>query len=118
MGYEGINDAEQWMADFIEYHPTARTIAIQGSDDTFPALFDWAHFANNKDAGNVEQQKRVPHLTFYSGHASLLTARVTKVEVPHTWDSDGNVTGYDTYTVYRVTDDKTAETFQAEAWLV
>ena len=107
MSVAGVLTKRTHAENYFLMHPDSRDISVVGSEVTFPALFDYTYATNNLDGRNVEQQKRVPHLTFFSAHAGLLTPRVTKLQV-----------GSAIFTVYRVLDDKTEETFQAEAWLV
>jgi hypothetical protein len=107
MSTAGINFKKDQMEKYFQLHPDSRIISISGSEETFPALFDEAYFSNNKDGGRVEQQKLVPHLTFFSAFAYLLESRVSKV----------TVNGKE-YTVYIVKADRTEETFQAEAFLI
>lgn len=106
MSVEGIATKKQWCEDYFTFHPDSRTVTVVGSGETFPALFDYAYMSNNRDGGRVEQQKRAPHLTFFSEHRSLLTPRESRVLV------NGK-----SFLVYIVKADLTEETFQAEAWL-
>lgn len=110
MSEAGLQAKKKWNEDYFKLHPDSRTIEVVENGlpiAEFPALFDSAYFSNNRDNGNVEQQKRSPHITFFSAWASLLIARKTKLRI-----------GAKDFTVYIVKTDDTEETFQAEAWLV
>jgi hypothetical protein len=109
MSADGIAAKKQWMTDWFLVHPDSRTVTIAESAATFPAVFDYAYMVGDEDKGNVNQQKRVPHLTFLSDYAVLLLARSTKVDI------EGQSKQF---TVYKVSADLTEETFQAEAWLI
>ena len=74
MSEAGIQAKKKWVEDYFIHHPDSRTIEVieNGSSIAeFPALFDFAFFSNNRDSSNVEQQKRAPHLTFYSEYISV-----------------------------------------------
>lgn len=108
MSVEGLQMKKDQMENYFLMHPDSITVKIVGSEGvTFPAFFDYSFQSGNKDSGNVEQQKRAPHLTFFSGYESLLEGRKTKVEILEK-----------TFTVFIVKSDLTHGTFQAEAWLV
>lgn len=87
-------------------HPDSRTVTVVKDSRTFPAFFDNGTAQNNKDGGNVFQNKNVPHFTLFSG-------------------SIGNIaTGdllQDSGKQYKVTEiqrDKTEETYQGELFCV
>lgn len=118
MSAAGIRAKKKWSENYFIKHPDSRTVQIVGSSETFPALFDYAFMNGNKDGGNVEQQKRVPHLTFYSLYEKSLTPRSTQVDVPVDFDENDLPTRFERFTVYKLSSDLTEETYQAEAWLV
>ncbi len=107
MSREGIEAKKLAQQHYFNLHPDSQEVKIVGSETTFNAFFDWAYMTSDEDGGNIEQKKRVPHLTFYTANAELLTARVTQLEVNN-----------DIFTVYTISTDKTEETFQGEAWLI
>ena len=117
MSAAGVNAKKKWMRNYFIKHPDSRIIEIVGGG-SFPAVFDFAYMSNNKDGGNVEQQKQVPHLTFFSEQAELLTARVTELDVPTAWDENELPISFAHFTVYKVSADETLESFQADAWLL
>lgn len=118
MSAAGIRAKKKWSENYFIKHPDSRTIEIIGGSETFPALFDYAYMSGNRDGGNVEQQKRVPHLTFFSAYKESLTPRSTEVNVPVDFDENDLPTRWEKFAVYKVSSDLTEETFQAEAWLV
>lgn len=83
-----------------------REVSVVGTEITFKAYFDYAHMSRDKDKGNVTQQTRSPHLTYLADIVEL-EERETRV-----------IVNEQEFTVYRVTTDRTPETFQSEAWLV
>ena len=107
MSQSSIDMKKEQMLNYINHHPDSRICTIEDTGEEFGCLFDYAYYSDNRDAGNVEQNKREPHITFSSEFSHLLIPRHTKI----------SVNGH-TYTVYIVKDDLTEETFQAEAWLV
>ena len=108
MSTEGINSKKLAIKNYFLYHPDSRVIEVVESGETFNALFDYAFMQGNSNRASVEQLKRVPHLTFYTGDSNLLDHRGSSTVVV-----DG-----DTYTVQRVSCDRTAGTYQCEAWLI
>ena len=118
MSNAGIRAKKKWCENYFKKHPDSRTIEVLGSDDTFPALFDYAFMTGDKDGGNIEQKKRVPHLTFFSEYDALLTPRSTVLRVPTKFDDDGNIVETTDFTVFRTSSDLTNETFQTDAWLI
>ena len=104
---------------FFELHPDARLVEkIDGGSvvASFYGLFDMAHQEKGGDSGNVGRISYTPHLTFFSGNADTVRARATVVRIHETKEQD-NDTAKD-WKVSRVDDDRTASTFQAEAWLL
>jgi len=107
MSTQGIDAKRKWMKDYFELHPDSREITLIGTEISFPGFFDYAYSSNNRDGGNVEQQKRAPHITFFSEWAEHIDARTSRVSV-----------GGKEFGVYSLKSDLTEETFQAEIWLV
>lgn len=101
---------KQQVEDYFSYHPDRRDVEVMDGDTvvhTFPALFDSAALYTGKDMGNVQQQKYIPHLTYYTGHSEYLEKRDTTIQF------DGHV-----FKTWVTRADQTDETFQGETWLV
>ncbi len=97
---------KQQVKDYFSYHPDSRVVTVVKDMRTFPALFDNAFELNNRNAGRVQQQKRIPHLTVFSDDIGDL-------------EKNDEVTfSGKTYKIFRVQDDLTDETFQGELWLL
>lgn len=107
MSRAGLDAKKAQTENYFIYHPDSIIVEIDGSTVTFPALFDYSFQSNNRDEGNVEQKKRVPHLTLYSGNAGLIAPRVTKLII------EGKL-----FQVLQVQSDLTEGTFQTDAWLL
>ena len=106
MSLVSIAIKKQQVASYFAMHPDSRTVTVVKDSRTFPAFFDNGTSQNNKDGGNVFQNKNVPHFTLFSG-------------------SIGNIaTGdllQDSGKQYKVTEiqrDKTEETYQGELFCV
>ena len=102
---------QQQTEEFFKLHPDAVLVEIlDGAEgevlDDFPALFDMAHDVT-KGGGDGVAIKYVPHVTFYSGHADAIRTRGTWLRI-----------GAKEWQVFRVDDDLTLSTYQAEAWLL
>ena len=106
MSIEGIEAKKELMRNYFDLHPDSREVTVVGSGQVINALFDYAYMTGEKDAGNIEQKKRVPHLTFFSEDAQYISP------------DDQIQVGAQTYTVWRVTTDLTEETFQGEVWMI
>ena len=100
----GADIKKMRMKSYFEMHPDSVTCICNGVE--FPAFFDYSYQSNSKDAANVEQQKRSPHLTFYSDYATLLKR------------GEDIVVNGKSFKVYKVKSDLTDTTFQAEGWLI
>lgn len=108
MSRAALNIKKEQMKNYFDYHPDSREVEVVSSGIVFNALFDFAYMYGDKDSANVEQHKRVPHITFFSDNEQYLDARAnTQVTIDST-----------TYIVTRLSSDQTEETFQCEAWLV
>jgi hypothetical protein len=92
----------------FERDRNCRTVTIVGSEPlfSFPALFTMAFMSDNRDRGHVAQQKRWPHLTFFSGYEDHFEARVTRVSF-----------GGENYLVHSIQTDLGDGTYQGELWL-
>jgi len=105
---------------FFTLHPDTRLVEkLNESDEvvySFPGLFDMAHDQDNKDVAGVGQIKYIPHLTFFSGHAGEVRTRGTRLRVHETKEKNDATASI--WKVYRVDDDRTQSTFQAEARFV
>ncbi len=105
-----IDYKKQQVEDYFSYHPDRQDVEIIDGGIVvynFPALFDSAAATNNKDMGNMHQQKYIPHLTYFSGHYEHLKKRDTVVRF------NGKL-----FKVMNSRADQTSETFQGETWLV
>ena len=101
---------------YFDLHPDRVTVVVSGSGYTFNALFTLSFADNNKGAGNVEQHKQVPSLSFYAGHYDRIKQYNTEITVYDT-DDTGLEHG-STYRVYRTSRDQTPGTYQGVAWLI
>jgi hypothetical protein len=109
MSTAGVEAKKSQTEAYFRLHPDSITVTVVGTGDTFPAVYDSGSFSNNRDGGNVRQNKHAPHLTFYSEYAALIPDRKAGGELSF------NGT---TREVNIVKPDLTETTFQAEAWLV
>ena len=87
-------------------HPDSRIVTVVKDSRTFPAFFDNGTAQNNKDGGNVFQNKNVPHFTLFSGSiGNIATGDLLQ-------DSGKR------YKVTEIQRDKTEETYQGELFCV
>lgn len=96
---------KQQVSDYFEYHPDMRVVTVDKDGRTFPALFDKSYGQGGSSKAQVTRKSYVPHLTCFTDNVGGIVK-----------DDLLSFSGVQ-YGVYRVSEDKTEETFQAEIWL-
>ena len=106
MSLVSIAIKKQQVASYFAMHPDSRIVTVVKDSRTFPAFFDNGTAQNNKDGGNVFQNKNVPHFTLFSGSiGNIATGDLLQ-------DSGKR------YKVTEIQRDKTEETYQGELFCV
>lgn len=107
MSSEALELKKQQAKDWFELNPDSRLISVVGNSDTFWGVYDESYLSENTDKGRVKQQKMVPRITCFTEDADAFEANSTKIN----WGGEDRL-------IFRITKDRTEETFQANLWLV
>lgn len=107
MSTASIAIKKQQVASYFAMHPDSRSITVVKDSRSVPAFYDNGTAQNNKDGGNVFQNKNVPHFTLFSGNiGNIATGDLLQ-------DASGKQ-----YKVTEIQRDKTEETYQGELFCV
>jgi len=105
MSTEALTAKKKMVQNYFLHHPDSRSMLVIKDGRIINSLFDYGYASNNRDSGNVQQQKSIPHVTLFSDDCNNLSkGDIVEISLKR-------------YTIYSVKIDETEETFQAELFL-